>query len=122
MKKIIVFSLLLLLTLFSCTADKREQPENPEIIKNGEIVRSPEEEMLDKKLIMLLREQISTEHESPNFEVKYTAHDEIRGFDCFVYEVKSSDSIKNYAVALDETVIFEISSDGTYTEIYNVIK
>ncbi len=120
MKKIILLSLLLSLTLLSCTAGKQEIPINPEIVENGEISRSPEEEALDKKLIMLLREQISVEHKVSDAEFEYTAHDEVHGFDCFVYRVKSGESVKNYAVALDETVIFEINSDGTYTEIYNV--
>ncbi len=120
MKKLILLVLMLSLTLFSCTVNKQEKPVNPEVIENGEFYRSPEEEAIDKKLIMLLREQISTEHKASDAEFKYTAHDEVRGFDCFVYQAKSGNNIKNYAVALDETVIFEINSDGTYTEIYNV--
>lgn len=121
MKKLLIPLLVIVMFLFSCGVnDTAPNISDNNVSETLEIDRSPEEEAIDKKLIMLLREQISVEHKVSNAEIKFAAHDKIDGIDCFVYEVKSDDVVKNYAVALDETVIFEINSDGTYTEVYNV--
>lgn len=121
MKKLLIPALIIVILLFSCGVnDVPEDINQNNVVSTQEIQRSPEEEAIDKKLIMLLREQISTEHKTSDAEFKFTAQDKIDGIDCFVYEMKSDDTVKNYAVALDETVIFEINSDGTHTEIYNV--
>ena len=119
MKKILALSLALVILLFSCGTDKKEQPEK--VVPEVPVERTAEEQALDKELIMLLREQLAGEYDVKNAEFSFAERKEIEGVDCNIYKMTTADAEHTFAVALDETVIYEIiSQSGVNKKIYNL--
>ena len=119
MKKILALSLALVILLFSCGTNKDEQPEKVPPVASVE--RTVEEQELDKALIMLLREQLAGEYDVKNAEFTFVESKEIDGVDCNVYKMTTTDAEHSFAVALDETVIYEIISQSDVNKkIYNL--
>ncbi len=130
MKKILL--LLCLLLLVSCGAEQTDippkvnAPENPTTEtpatpdktpdKTPEVEppkveapeRTPEQQMLDNTLIMLLREQLAGAYPVKGATFTFTANEELEGKECFAYEMKNGDTTEIFAVATDGTAIFNL--------------
>lgn len=120
MKKVVLFVAVLALLLTSCVNEKPSGTDDGMYSFVPES-RTAEEQVIDKKLILLLREQIAGDVDVRNAEFVFMWAEEVEGVPCFVYRVTADEKAQLFAVATDESVIFKFNEkDDTFYEIYNV--
>lgn len=104
MKKLIL--ILCLLLLVSCGGQTEVDIQDlPDVDGNG---RTHEEQLLDKHLTMLLREQLAGAYDVEDASFIYMNSEELDGKECFVYEMKKGSTAETFAVSTDSTAIYHM--------------
>ena len=80
--------------------------------------RTPEQEQVDKELIMLLREQLDGAYDVKGATFTYVYNKELNGKECFAYEMVKGEKKETFAVAIDSSAIYHLA-EGQWVNIFN---
>ena len=85
-----------------------EKPATQQQPTETEPTRTPEQELVDKELIMLLREQLAGAYDTKGATFTFTCNEELESKECFAYEMKKDGVCEIFAVAVDSSAIFHL--------------
>lgn len=102
------------------TSEKEEEKTpNTETPVDMPKERTPEEQLVDKNLTMVLREQLAGAYDVKGATFTFTAVEELEGKECFAYEMKKGESRDVFAVATDCSAIFHLEGKD-FVKIFSV--
>ena len=110
MKKIAL--VLCLLLLVSCGA----QTVDP---ATDETKRTSEQQLVDKHLTTILREQLSGAYDVKDATFTYANTEELEGKECFTYEMKKDEIAEVFAIATDGSIIFHLEGKD-FVKIFDI--
>ena len=110
MKKLVLA--LCLLLLVSCGAQKIDPA-------TAEDSRTSEQQLMDKHLTTVLREQLSGAYDVKDATFTFTSTEELEGKECFAYEMKKGENAEVFAIATDASLIFHLEGKD-FVKIFDV--
>lgn len=103
------------------TVSKKEEEKTPEteIPQNKPQERTPEEQLVDKNLTMMLREQLAGAYDVKGATFTFTTVEELEGKECFAYEMQKGENSEIFAVATDCSAIFHLEGKD-FVKIFGI--